>query len=380
VALDGLRGVAAFVVVVHHGLLTWPALAAQYWAPNRASGTWWLTFTPLHLAWAGTEAVVLFFVLSGIVLTLPYVGRRGPGTWGGYYARRLIRLYVPVAVALVLAAVLVKTFPRTPEPGVSWWFAIHDVAVTPAMLLHDGLLLDGVSWVNAVLWSLRFEVVFSLLLPVVVLVVRRLPARLWVSLPAALALVAVGRLSASPFAQWLPIFIVGVVLAAGYDEMRLLGTRINSGPWRRTLWGGLGILAAGLLLAEWWFRAFSVTPVLWNVVAPPLVALGAAVLCFLALACPGVRSVCSGRTLQWAGRVSFSLYLVHEPILVSVSTIVGPSVSGVALTVLVGGALGIGVATAFYRFVEQPAQRWARTMGRRVDRRAATAVAAPAHG
>jgi len=352
---------------MHHGLLTWPALAAQYAGPNRTSGTWWLTFTPLHLAWAGTEAVVLFFVLSGIVLTLPYLGHRRAGTWGGYYVRRLIRLYVPAVVALVLAAVVVEAFPRTPGAGVSWWFASHDVPVTSAVLLHDALLLDGVSWINAVLWSLRFEVAFSLLLPVVVFVARRVSTRLWWSLPAALALVAVGRLSASPFAQWLPIFVVGVVLASGLDELRLLGLRIDSGRWRAAVWGGLGILASGLLLAEWWFRGLSVAPTVWTVVAPPLVALGAALLCFLALACPAVRTACSHSAIQWAGRISFSLYLVHEPILVSCSTIFGPSMRGVALTLLVGGAIAIAVATAFYRFVEQPAQRWARSAGRRLD-------------
>ena len=91
VSLDGLRGLAALVVMVHHGLLTWPALAAQYDGPNRGSGTWWLTFTPLHLIWAGTEAVVVFFVLSGIVLTRPFLLRRGGG-WPAYYGRRLLRL------------------------------------------------------------------------------------------------------------------------------------------------------------------------------------------------------------------------------------------------------------------------------------------------
>jgi peptidoglycan/LPS O-acetylase OafA/YrhL len=145
------------------------------------------------------------------------------------------------------------------------------------------------------------------------------------------------------------------------------------------------MLAAGLLLAEWWFRGFSVRPEVWAVAAPPLVALGAAVLCLLALACPGVRGLCSGRTLQWAGRISFALYLVHEPILVSVSTIVGPSVPGVALTLLVGGSLGIGVASLFHRFIEQPALRWARSVGRRVDNRSRPSAVgavepAPAYG
>ncbi len=115
-SLDGLRGLAAIVVVVHHALLTWPALFAQYEVPNRGSGTWWLTFTPLHLAWAGREAVVVFFILSGLVLVLPFLGPRKVGTWPGYLVRRVLRLYPPVAVALVLSAVLVAASRGTQCP------------------------------------------------------------------------------------------------------------------------------------------------------------------------------------------------------------------------------------------------------------------------
>ncbi len=72
--LDGLRGLAAIVVVLHHSLLTSPSLALAYFGGPKApvgSPSWLLTYTPLHLVWAGPEAVLVFFVLSGFVLTLP---------------------------------------------------------------------------------------------------------------------------------------------------------------------------------------------------------------------------------------------------------------------------------------------------------------------
>ena len=75
-ALDGLRGIAALVVVVHHSLLVAPRLAEPYLhtgAPM-TGWAWWMTYTPLHLFWAGTEAVYLFFVLSGFVLARPLHG------------------------------------------------------------------------------------------------------------------------------------------------------------------------------------------------------------------------------------------------------------------------------------------------------------------
>src|SRR5579871_5000823 len=79
VSLDALRGLAAATVVLHHSLVVYP----QFWAaylPNRILSTpiKVLARTPLHLAWGGLEAVVVFFVLSGYVLSLPFLGQYPP--------------------------------------------------------------------------------------------------------------------------------------------------------------------------------------------------------------------------------------------------------------------------------------------------------------
>jgi peptidoglycan/LPS O-acetylase OafA/YrhL len=71
-SLDGLRGVAASVVVVHHLILASVAgLAIAYTAGPRSHGIdHLLTYTPLHVIWAGPQFVIVFFVLSGLVLSL----------------------------------------------------------------------------------------------------------------------------------------------------------------------------------------------------------------------------------------------------------------------------------------------------------------------
>jgi peptidoglycan/LPS O-acetylase OafA/YrhL len=69
-ALDGLRAVAAGVVLVHHALLTDPAPATAYTRPEAGDSGWrWvLLHSPLQVVWGGTQAVFVFFVLSGYVL------------------------------------------------------------------------------------------------------------------------------------------------------------------------------------------------------------------------------------------------------------------------------------------------------------------------
>jgi peptidoglycan/LPS O-acetylase OafA/YrhL len=153
-ALDGLRGIAALVVVVHHTMVTSAPLAAPYvghdphplWAEI-------MTFTPLHLLWADPAGVMLFFLLSGFVLTMPAL--TGCTRWLSFYPKRLIRLYVPIVGAVAFTVLTVLLAPRTTWPGQSWWVAEHDVPLTLGTLARDVVVVTGPTWLNVPLWSQR---------------------------------------------------------------------------------------------------------------------------------------------------------------------------------------------------------------------------------
>nr|WP_281372190.1 acyltransferase [Modestobacter versicolor] len=378
VALDGLRGIAALVVVVHHALLTWQVLAAQYFVDNRGSGSWWLTFTPLHLIWAGTEAVMVFFVLSGLVLALPFLERAPhPGGWRGYYGQRLVRLYVPVVASVLLAAAFVRTFPREHGATTSWWFDAHAVPADAATLARDAVLVSGVSWVNPSLWSLQYEVLFSVLLPLHVLAARRLGERAGWLVPPLLVLAGAGVLVGEPVLAWLPVFGLGVVMAVLRRRLQRLGSGISSGPAARAVWLALTAAAVVLLLAEWWSRGLHQVAPLPLAVARTCGVAGAVLVVFLAMACPAAGALLTLRPVRWLGAVSFSLYLVHEPVLVSVSSLVGGSRRGVAVTLVVGIGLALVLATVFHRLVEVPSQRLARAVAVRLRGSVAPAADAP---
>src|SRR3569623_937805 len=110
-SLDGLRGVASLVVVTFHIALNDGVVGARPYRRDQTSGVGWLgammTFTPLHLLWAGEQAVAVFFVLSGFVLALPFARRgtrSGRGTsWIRFYRSRAVRLYLPAVASHVLA-------------------------------------------------------------------------------------------------------------------------------------------------------------------------------------------------------------------------------------------------------------------------------------
>ena len=76
--------------------------------------------------------------------------------------------------------------------------------------------------------------------------------------------------------------------------------------------------------------------------------------------------VLNSELAQWLGDRSFSLYLVHLPVIVAVTTYLGgqPHLGGVLIA---SAAIAFPLAAAFHRFVEQPAHRLARSIGQRIS-------------
>ncbi len=70
--LDSARGLAALSVVFHHFLLIFPLFFIDTFNDKTASTVNLLKYSPLHVFWAGHEAVIFFYILSGFVLALPF--------------------------------------------------------------------------------------------------------------------------------------------------------------------------------------------------------------------------------------------------------------------------------------------------------------------
>ena len=336
--LDGLRGVAAFVVVVHHSLLVAPELARAYGVgrSDLTGWSWWLTHTPLHLLWDGPAAVFLFFVLSGFVLTLPFLGSRAP-RWRDYYPRRLARLYLPVWGAVAFAVILVLLVPRVSRPAQSWWVNLHAFHLGWSAIATDAALVFGNTALNTPLWSLQWEVIFSLLLPLYLLVAVWL--RRWWWLLLGLIFLTV-QLRANAYAFYLPMFGIGAVMAVRRDVLDPI-----AGWLPRWAWPGLMLVSLLLINAKWY-------PV--RIPGETLLTLaGVALMVFIFFGWGAMKRLGDARVVQWLGKRSFSLYLVHEPIVVSVA--MATATTNPLLVLAISAPVSLLVAAAFYRVVEYPA-------------------------
>lgn len=367
--LDGLRGVAALVVLVHHALLSQPVLAAPYLDPRSAEDglAWWFTFTPLHLVWAGTEAVFVFFVLSGLVLTLPAM--TGLLRLRAYYAARLLRLFPPVWAAVLFTVAVALVVPRVWPADASWWMVAMTPPITAGGVVADLTLLVAPGATNHVLWSLQWEVVFSLLLPVFVLVAVSRRVAWSHKIAAALAAVGAAAVLDNIAVSALAMFLLGSLMAAGRSHVDYAAAVIE-GQRRPTLcWALVGLLAAVLLSAYWLVHAPG-----WDLPAEhPLVALaramqalGACLVVAIAWFCPGARKVLSATVVQWLGARSFSLYLVHLP-LVSATVLVLGGTPPLWAVLLIAVPAALLCTAVFYRLVERPSHRLARRMAARLS-------------
>ena len=348
-SLDGLRGLAAAIVLVHHAsLIAEPWLDPAGWAV--------LTQSPLKLLIAGSEAVMVFFVLSGLVVALPALR---PGfSWARYFPARLFRLYVPVIAALGAAALLVKVVPRDAStmPDGSWMQDAQATSVSAGDVLSQMTLLRADYPIDNVLWSLRWELFFSLLLPLYVWValrVRRFAVPVGVL---TVVLMFAGRASGNSALAYLPVFLLGTLIAVRFDDLRGLA----AGPRARRALPWIAALAGTMLIASWLARPLTAgtiaADVLWA-----LAGAGAALLVILAVIWPRAERALGTRPMQWLGRISFSLYLVHAPILATLCFLLGAERWWLAC--LIGVPLSLVAAAAFHALVERQSQVLARRAG-----------------
>jgi peptidoglycan/LPS O-acetylase OafA/YrhL len=340
--LDSLRGLAATTVVASHLLHVRPAFGTRPWHGPVLSWEWALKATPLSVLVDGHAAVLVFFVLSGLVLSGQLLSPTPPA-YGAFALKRLLRLYPPYAAALLGSAALQAWLGASAPHGPSLWladnwtdrFSIAAVA-DYGLMLGDRLALD-----NPV-WSLDYEMRISLLLPLLLLPVRR-----W--RPAA-PLLAAGLLAAG----WLMLACGaprGVGASVLYAGMFLVGTAM-AGQVSRLRAVHSGWPALTMLAGAW--------AVLFLVWREALEAVGAAMLVASVLMPGAPAALCETPVARFLGQISFSLYLVHVPVLMAVLAVLGTAPFWCIAVVFVPASLG--VALVFHQLIERPShalsRRW----------------------
>jgi peptidoglycan/LPS O-acetylase OafA/YrhL len=177
------------------------------------------------------------------------------------------------------------------------------------------------------------------------------------------ALVAMGARTNHLSLVYLPIFGLGVVMAQQMPWLDGFGERFDQlkPEFRRDAVMGVGLL----LVARWWIMVLPYTTYSLAV-GTVLTVLGACLLVWLFSSTDAGRSFGERRVCRWLGARSFSLYLVHEPIVVTVAYVLHGTTDAILVLVL-ALPLSLFAAELFGRMVEVPSHRFARAVGLRLQ-------------
>ena len=335
--IDALKVVAAHLIVWHH-------LAFYGPMSDRVAHAWpgFIDALSDH----ARLAVQVFLVAAGFLAArqLAPDGRLGVTLRPlQAFAQRYLRLVIPLLVALC-AAIVAAAFAR----------AVMDHAATPAapdawqLLAHALLVQDllGIESLSAGLWYVAIDIqLYAVLL--VALALGRGRAPVWTA-AAVLGLVGLSLLHLN--------------LDSRYDVL---------GPY---FFGAYGL---GVLVAWWGHRRDKRTALfaLTLLVSVALIldfrariavaAATALALLWLPMQWP-MLSDRARAMLAWLGSISYALFLVHYAVSLAVNAVFTrwapptPNVQGLGM--LVAWAASIAAAAALYRWVEQPAGRWIKTL------------------
>ena len=355
--LDGLRGIAALDVVVHHFIAAFSP--GTYF---RADGA--LASIPLVLL-NGPFAVFVFFALSGFVLS--YSVDRHTTPMVTLAGRRFLRLAVPMLASTWLAWALLSMWGPASQraavaTGNAWLQGFYwgETPLTLRQATYDALLNPfrlGESYSNRVLWTMQVELVGSLALYGVYAWVRPAWRAGGFALLLAAALIAGGKL-----VSYAPMF-AGALLYILWKHGRVA---------RHGLWGA-ALIVSGLLCGT--LAARNIRETHFAAAADFLPAgdanayvwaTGAVLLLAGVLMSGAAQQVLAGRVPRFLGRISFALYLVHEPVLMTLVCAAYLALLTTGSAMAASAALYIGVVVALSyamaRWLDEPLQSSLRRM------------------
>jgi len=361
-ALSGLRGWAAFWVLLYHG---W--VFAEKPPLLLAVGPLSLNFTPLVSM--GIAGVTIFFVLSGFLLGRPFAewqaGSRQRPDFGRYLFHRVARVF-PAYYAQLFILLLVA------------YFVSGQIYITDGSTLIRYLLMlfvpppMGVTPINLVWWTLPIEFSFYLVLPALAFMMR--PTRWWWLLAASLGAMWCWRfllitwLGDAPVPQrvYASYQLPGVLDMFGLGMLAaLLHVNRDQVPgWlmpranfnRMAILGCLLIVVSGYWLFDERRHYWADNPIfyLWT----PVLSLGtAAIVLAAARGSRFTEWLLGNRIMVFAGLVSYSVYLWHVVVMdwiTHTDLIQGANGYRFPILLLVAIPLIYLIATSSYILVERP--------------------------
>ena len=352
-AIDLLRGISAFGVVLFHSRVDlWVGYREIHSAPDSYSSL------DRALAWLGVPVsqfgylVMLFFVISGFCIHLPLAGGADVLQLRSYALRRFFRIFPPYAAALLLCVLVELIFDLAGQSrGAGGGIFLASFAMIQNYLYHGGQVPSDPS-----LWSIPVEVELYVAYPVLLSFLRRKGWSMgagW-AVTAGFSMIALGFCAAGcswPNTNFLKFWVL-------WWSGAWLAERWRTGTLPE--WGGVAWMASGVtcacLLAGWhWGWESAYMHMVWGAVS--FLTLWCCLCLPSSVAQGAFEKTWPGRAGVKIGIMSYSLYLIHFPVLQLLGMLwlwcMGSKPSSF-LVAMAGSMLCIPLAWLFHRAIESP--------------------------
>ncbi|SHF07798.1 Peptidoglycan/LPS O-acetylase OafA/YrhL, contains acyltransferase and SGNH-hydrolase domains [Seinonella peptonophila] len=365
--LDSLRGIAALIVVIGHMFILFTNFTVEtygqkaYWIENL------FKYSPLHIVWSGHESVILFFLISGFVLSLPFITNK-PFSYPSYLMKRFCRIYIPYIFAVGFALICKTIFFANSIPQLSSWFNTMWKTETSINQLINHLIMIGSyeNYVyNPVFWTLVHEMRISLLFPAIMLLILRVKWQ-W-NLVIGLILYYFGTIWHADSAQilgfpndyfktlhYIFIFMVGAMLAKHQIVISKWFRRLKK-EWKWLLFS----VGFTLYIFKWSFYQFQFAKeYLYNDL---FITIGGVIFIMIAISSKRASRLLLQKPFLFLGKISYSLYLYH---LIIFGVILHTFTSFITLWIAIPLCLfsSIWMAHITYLYIEVPAIKTGRKL------------------
>lgn len=318
--LEGLRGLAALVVVFNHYVFAfYPALNSgdPKEMHTRLAFEMYIFNTPfLNLFYAGNFSVCIFFILSGFVLSKSYFEKREKDILAYNAVRRYFRLVMPVFLTVIVSLILKKfslfynVQASEITKSLSWLKQLWNIQPSLYSAVQQGLygtFINNENSYNPVLWTMTYEFMGSLFVFSFISLFGNLKRRGYIYVITAFLLLNNYYLG----------FLVGMFLS---DVIYAKNKEIKLSKLTKTIFLLVGLFLGSYPVSGTNNSIYSIFNI-W-VIKQPIIfyhTVGASLVILCLLASITLKTILSSKPFLFLGQISFSMYLLHILILGSFS-------------------------------------------------------------
>ncbi|MGE6595914.1 acyltransferase family protein [Bacillus proteolyticus] len=371
--LDSLRGIAAIIVLLGHFLALFPILGKK---------VMYSTFgTYFSILWQGHSAVIIFFVLSGFVLSLPFY-KGTEFNYLKYLIKRVCRIYIPYIMILFIAIGIklgihskIGTIPGLVQWG-SWNIEVSFNRVIDHILFLREFNSDAFIMV---IWSLVHEMRISIVFPLIIFLLLRVNWKVSIGIAMFLSVIGYLLMKNIPSEFNMPVstnyfitlhyssmFIIGALLAKNREY--LVSKIINSKVKYILL--PLGLLFFSYPRIPFMLLSKLIGEIdydLYLIIIDWYICFGAVLIILSALSSKLFSKLLLIKPVQFIGEISYSLYLVHPIVLLTTVHIFYGKIS-VPLILLISFLFTMVVSVLCYKFIEIPSIKIGRKLATKNSR------------